>query len=91
MIKKYVSGIFFGVVVLGASIPCVCWSGACDTNANALERTLNQRCASAQGAACRSCVEQQYNVLTRAVPQSCKDPGGAVYERRQEWESSHCQ
>ncbi len=84
---------FFLMVVLGLGValaPKLSFAGACDTNANSLERTLNQRCASRTGAECRTCVQSQYDVLTRAVPNTCKQPGGAVFERRRDWEDSHC-
>ena len=76
--------------LFAAIVPELSQAGACDTNANALERNLNQRCASRTGADCRTCVQGQYDTLTRAVPDTCKQAGGAVFERRREWEESHC-
>lgn len=85
------NGFVIACVALFAAIaPELSQAGACDTNAGSLERTLNQRCANRTGADCHSCVQSQYDVLTRAVPDTCKQPGGAVFERRREWEDSHC-
>ena len=79
-------------LVLSVTAPKLGHAGACDTNANSLERAFNQHCASRQGADCHTCVQQQYDTLTRVVPDSCKaPPNGAVLLRRQQWEAAHCQ
>ncbi len=83
--------VLFKWILAGASVfPVLVWAGACETNANSLERALDRLCGDRSGPECHSCVELNYLALTREVPQTCKEPGAAVASRRDEWESQHC-